>query len=427
MNTHVPQNGTTSPPVKGSIKKKTPNYKGIAQKKDKGIVGILIAWYYWTALKKIEFDEKAKKGLDTAMEANMKRNRFVTVLCFLLLFSLIAVSTTAAQGTFKPKAEYTMQVNVGPAYDWGAGAQRWADLVKEKTNGRIKIKPYFGSSLLAGKQTNWYQAVADGSIDFVVESTINASTVIRSLNLFNLPFFLGSYENVDKIQKGRAGKKIIQDFEKGGIKFLAWGENGFRQLTNSKREVKTPADVAGLKLRVAGSPIFIDIFKQLGADPVNMNWADAVTGFQQKVVDGQENPKSVLTVVKIWEYHKYMTNWNYVLDPLIFGVNMQVWNKFPKDIQKAIQEAAVEAAEWEKAMARAYLDGDRSLNLLKNKFKMDPLPADPFKEAVSKGMVITTLTPAQMKAFRDKMQPVYDKWIPTIGKDVYNLAVQDMK
>jgi len=357
----------------------------------------------------------------------MKRIRFVKVLSCLLIFSLLAVSMTFGAGTFKPKKEYTMQVNVGPAFDWGAGAQRWADLVKEKTNGTVNIKPYFGSSLLAGKQTNWYQAVADGSIDFVVESTINASTVIRALNLFNLPFFLGSYENVDKIENGKAGKKLIQEFEKGGIKFLAWGENGFRQLTNNRREVKTPDDVAGLKLRVVGSPIFIDIFKQLGADPVNMNWADAVTGFQQKVVDGQENPKSVLTVVKIWEYHKYMTNWNYVLDPLIFGVNAKVWSSFPKDIQKAIQEAAVEAGEWEKAMARAYLDGDKSINILKNKFKMAELPPDPFKEAVSKGMVITELTPAQMQAFKDKTRSVKDKWVPMIGKDLYNLAVQDMK
>ena len=361
------------------------------------------------------------------MEAIMTRNRFVAALALLVLFSLMTVSVTVAQGTFKPKAEYTMQVNVGPAYDWGQGAQKWADLVAEKTGGRVKVKPYFGSSLLAGKQTNWYQAVADGSIDFVVESTINASTVVRSLNLFNLPFFLGSYENVDKIENGKAGKKIIQEFEKGGIKFLAWGENGFRQVTNSKREVKTPDDLAGLKLRVVGSPIFIDIFKQLGADPVNMNWGDAVTGFQQKVVDGQENPKSVLVVVKIWEYHKYMTNWNYVLDPLIFGVNTKVWNSFPKDIQKAIQEAAVEAGEWEKALARAYLDGDKSLNILKGKYKMTTLPPDPFKEAVAKGMVITNLTPAQMQAFKDKMQPIYDKWIPKIGKDIYDLAVQDMK
>lgn len=354
----------------------------------------------------------------------MKNPRFALAIAAILLITVAATSVYAAP--FKPKDEYKMQVNVGPAFDWGIGAQKWADLVKEKTNGQINIKPYFGSTLLAGKQTNWYQAVADGSIDFVVESTINASTVIKSLNLFSLPFLMNSYEDADKITGGKSGQLIIKEFEKGGIKFLAWGENGFRQVTNSKREITSPADMKGLKFRYVGSPIFLDIFKQLGADAVNMNWADAVTAFQQGVVDGQENPKSVLTVVKIWEYHKYMTNWNYVLDPLIFGVNMEVWKKFPKDIQEKIQQAAVEAAAYQKALARAYLDGTKSLEILKTRFPGSPTPPDPFKEAVSKGMVITNLTPAQTQAFRDATKPIYDKWIPQIGKAIYDAALKDL-
>lgn len=356
----------------------------------------------------------------------MKGKRIVQAVMILAVL-LMTAGQVFGQAAFKPKAEYTMQVNVGPAYDWGVGAQKWADLVKEKTGGKIIIKPYFGSSLLAGKQTNWYQAVADGSIDFVVESTINASSVVKSLNLFSLPFFIGSYDNVDRIESGKAGQMIINEFEKGGIKFLAWGENGFRQVTNSKRPIKTPQDMAGLKFRVVGSPIFIDIFKQLGADAVSMNWADAVTAFQQGVVDGQENPKSVLTVVKIWEYHKYMTNWYYAIDPLIFGVNADLWKKFPADIQKAILDAAVEAGEYEKALARAYLDGTKSLDILKNKFKVAEAPIEPFGLAVSKGMVITDLTKEQMQAFKDATKPVYDKWIPTIGKTIYEAAIEDMK
>jgi len=306
------------------------------------------------------------------------------------------------------------------------GAQRWADLVKEKTNGEIIIKPYFGSVLLAGKQSIWYQAVADGSIDFVVESTINASSLVKSLNLFSLPFLMSSYEDADAIESGKAGKMVIKEFEKGGVKFLAWGENGFRQVTNSKKVITSPADMKGLKFRYVGSPIFLDIFKQLGADAINMNWADAVTAFQQGVVDGQENPKSVLTVVKIWEYHNYMTNWNYVLDPLIFGVNAEVWKKFPAKYQKAIQEAATEAAEYQKALARTYLDGTKSIDILKNKFKVAAAP-NPFEIAKSKGMVITDLTPAQTQAFKDATKPIYDKWVPIVGKDVYEAALADMK
>jgi TRAP-type transport system periplasmic protein len=354
----------------------------------------------------------------------MKVSRVVLAITVVLLVTL-SVATVSAQA-FKPKAEYKMQVNVGPAFDWGMGAQRWADLVKEKTNGEIIIKPYFGSVLLAGKQSIWYQAVADGSIDFVVESTINASSLVKSLNLFSLPFLMSSYEDADAIESGKAGKMVIKEFEKGGVKFLAWGENGFRQVTNSKKVITSPADMKGLKFRYVGSPIFLDIFKQLGADAINMNWADAVTAFQQGVVDGQENPKSVLTVVKIWEYHNYMTNWNYVLDPLIFGVNAEVWKKFPAKYQKAIQEAATEAAEYQKALARTYLDGTKSIDILKNKFKVAAAP-NPFEIAKSKGMVITDLTPAQTQAFKDATKPIYDKWVPIVGKDVYEAALADMK
>jgi tripartite ATP-independent transporter DctP family solute receptor len=337
---------------------------------------------------------------------------------------LMAFSATQAFGqAFKPKAEYTMQVNVGPLYDWGVGAQLWADLVKQRTNGQINIKPYFGSSLLAGKQTNWYQSVADGAVDFVVDSTINASTVVKSLNLFTLPFLMPSYEAADKIKAGKAGELIIKDFERGGVKHLAWGENGFRQVTNSKRPITSPADMKGLKFRVAAT-MGIDAFKMLGADAVFMNWGDAVTGFQQGVVDGQENPKSVLTVVKIWEYHKYITNWYYVLDPLVFGVNNSLFKKFPADIQKIIWDSAKEAAEIQIALARAYLDGDKSVNFLKTK---GYTPVDAYETAKKAGMIVTELTPAQIQVFKDALQPMYDKWVPIIGKNIYEAALADMK
>ncbi len=338
----------------------------------------------------------------------------------------IKSSTTPPKITFKPKTEYTMQVNVTMAYGWGMGAQRWADLVKAKTNGLINIKPYFGSALLAGKQTNWFQAVSEGSIDFVTDSTINASGVVQSLNVFSLPFFINTYENLDKIEYGEAGKKIIEQMDKLGVVHLAWGENGFREITNSKKPISTPDDMKGLKFRVVGSPIFIDIFKALGSDPVSMNWGDAVTAFQQGAVDGQENPYGVLLPVKIWEYHKYLTNWNYAIDPLIFGVSKSVWATFPTYVKNAIKDAALEAARWEKAYVRRGLDGFTSINILKNEFKDPETVMDMIGYVRSKGMKVIDLTEEQRQAFINATKSVYDKWIPLIGEDIYNLAKKDM-
>ncbi|MEJ2038790.1 MAG: DctP family TRAP transporter solute-binding subunit, partial [Desulfosarcinaceae bacterium] len=263
-------------------------------------------------------------------------------LCFFMLF-LAALPAGAAPF----KKEYKMTVNVGPTFYWGMGAIKFSELVKEKTNGQINIKPYFGSELLKGAQLKSPQMVAKGIIDCAYESTINASPVIPQMNVFSLPFFINTFENLDKLEDGQTGKMIFKAMEKKGLVPLAWAENGFRQITNSKKPILMPEDLKGMRVRVVGSPIFIDTFRQLGADPVNMNWGDAQTAFQQGVVDGQENPVGVLIPVQIWQYHKYVSFWNYLVDPLIVYWGKSEWAKFPPDIQKAIREAAQESAVFE--------------------------------------------------------------------------------
>ncbi|MEX1352691.1 MAG: DctP family TRAP transporter solute-binding subunit [Desulfobacterales bacterium] len=324
------------------------------------------------------------------------------------------------------KKEYKMQINVGPQFYWGMGAQKFSDLVKERTNGQINIKPYWGSSLLKGAQLKSAQLVANGVIDCAMESTINISPVITEANIFSLPFFINNFENLDKMEYGETGKAIFKAMDAKGLVGLAWAENGFRQVTNSKLAIRTPADVKGLRLRVVGSPIFIDTFRQLGADPVNMNWGDAVTAFGQGVVDGQENPVGVLVPVQIWQYHKYATFWNYLVDPVIIYWNKQQWNQFPPDIQKAIKDSAEEAGIFEKALCRAGLDGDKSLNLLKDRFNHTMEVPEPVKFMESKGMTVTFLTDDERNAFIDATKPLYEKWVPKIGQALYKQAMADM-
>ena len=263
-------------------------------------------------------------------------------------------------------------------------------------------------------------------IEVAFESTINNTPVIVENNIFSLPFFINSLENLDKLEQGETGKAIFQAMDKIGVVGLAWGENGFRQITNSKRPIQKPEDLKGLRVRVVGSPIFIDTFRQLGADPINMNWGDAVTAFQQGVVDGQENPVGVLIPVQIFQYHKYVTMWNYLVDPLIVYWNKEQWDAFPDDIRKAIQEAATEAGRFQKAVARAGLDGDKSLNILKNEFNFEMEVPDPVKFFESKGMTVNILNEDQLKAFKAATKPVIDKWIPQLGKGIYEMAQKDL-
>ncbi|MBW2036459.1 MAG: DctP family TRAP transporter solute-binding subunit [Deltaproteobacteria bacterium] len=338
----------------------------------------------------------------------------------------IVLAFAPASEAGRYKKEYKMTLNVGPTFYWGMGAKKFAELVKQKTNGRINIKPYYGSALLKGAQLKSPQMVATGVIDCAYESTINSSPVIPEMNIFSLPFFINTFENLDKLESGETGKAIFKAMDKVGLVGLAWAENGFRQVTNSKRPIHRPEDLKGLRLRVVGSPIFIDTFRQLGADPVNMNWGDAVTAFQQGVVDGQENPVGVLIPVQIFQYHKYATFWNYLVDPVIIYWNKKQWNAFPKEIQKAIREAAQESARFEKALCRAGLDGDKSLNILKKEFNYTMKVPDPVKFLESKGMTVTFLSDKERNAFVEATKPLYKKWIPKIGKDLYEKAKADM-
>ena len=346
----------------------------------------------------------------------------LTVIVALSLTLLFAPFSDAAEF----KKEYKMQLNVGPTFYWGMGAVKFAELAKQKTNGKINIKPYFGSALLKGAQLKSAQLVANGVIDCAYESTINISPVITECNVFSLPFFINTFENLDSMENGATGKAVFEAMEAKGLKPLGWAENGFRQVTNSKRAIRRPEDVKGMRLRVVGSPIFIDIFRQLGADPVNMNWGDAVTAFQQGVVDGQENPVGVLVPVQIYQYHQYTTFWNYLVDPLIIYWNKKEWDAFPKDIQKAVQEAAVESGRFEIALCRAGLDGDKSLNILKNEFNHTMEVPEPVKFLESKGMTVTFLSDEERDAFIEATKPLYEKWVPKIGKDVYEKALADM-
>lgn len=350
-----------------------------------------------------------------------------------LKFALVIAVSLSVVFIFAPssqagnfKKEYKMTLNVGPQFYWGMGAIKFVELVKQKTNGQINIKPYYGSALLKGAQLKSPQMVAKGVIDCAYESTINSSPVMPEMNIFSLPFFINNFENLDKMENGKTGKAIFEAMDKKGLVGLAWAENGFRQVTNGKRAIRSPKDLKGLRLRVVGSPIFIDTFRQLGADPVNMNWGDAVTAFQQGVVDGQENPVGVLVPVQIWQYHKYSTFWNYLVDPVIIYWNKKQFSAFPKDIQKAIREAAVESARFEKALCRAGLDGDKSLNILKNEFNYTMKIPEPVKFMESKGMTVTFLSDDERKAFIEATKSLYDKWVPKIGKDLYEKAKADM-
>ena len=353
--------------------------------------------------------------------------KFGVPAAFAFFCSLLSAPAFAAY-----KAEYKLDIVPSITTGWGMGAQYFSDLVKERSEGKINIKVYPNAQLTTGKQTNAFMLLRNGTIDFACQSTINYSPQIPELNLFALPFFFAAqpdrYKALDAVTNGKAGEMIAKAIEAKGGKFICFGENGFRELTNSKRSIASPEDLDGLKIRVVGSPLFLDTFKALGANPVTMVWSDTMSAIQQGVVDGQENPINTFYPVKIYEYHKFVTNWHYVTDPTLFVVNPKVWDSFSPEDQALLTQAAKEAAAYQIALARVGLDekdGGKNLDFLKGIEKM-PEISDWNKQLTEVGMTVTDLSPEQMKVFMDKTQSVRDAWRSKIGEDLVKAAEEDM-
>jgi tripartite ATP-independent transporter DctP family solute receptor len=318
----------------------------------------------------------------------------------------LAFATPALAQNYK--SEYRMSLVLGTAFPWGKGGEIWANKVREKTNGRINIKLYPGVSLIQGDQTREFSALRQGVIDMAVGSTINWSPQVKQLNLFSLPFLFPDYAAVDAVTQGEVGKSLFATLEKAGVVPLAWGENGYREISNSKHAIKSPADLKGLKIRVVGSPLFLDTFTALGANPTQMSWADAQPAMASGAVDGQENPVSVYMAAKLHTVaQKHMTMWGYINDPLIFVVNKDIWNSWTPADREAVKQAAIEAGKEEIAIARkGMVEADKPL----------------LKDIAANGVTVTQLTPTEREAFVKATRPVYEKWKGQIGADLVGQA-----
>lgn len=324
----------------------------------------------------------------------------------ILALALGSVAPGLQAADYKP--EYRLSTVLGPAFPWGKAGERWAELSRQKTEGRINIRLYPGARLVGGDQTREFSAIRQGVIDLAIGSSINWSPQVRQLNLFSLPFLTPDTKALDALIKGPVGKELLAQVEQQGVVPLAYGENGFRELSNAQRAVRTPADLKGLKIRVVGSPIFSDAFTALGAQPVHMSWADLQAALVNGVVDGQENPLAVFNAAKLGGLgQRHLTLWGYMADPLIFAVNRQVWESWSEADRRAVREAAEQAA---------------AENIIASRKGTGPGDEGLLKELERQGVTITRLDPGQRRVFKELTRPVFEKWADTVGRDMVKRA-----
>jgi TRAP-type transport system periplasmic protein len=359
--------------------------------------GSITAWPLAARAQQPERMGRIGEPIGTTVKLNQGLGMRIKVAAILLI---VAAAFFPGRVAAQYKQEFKMSVIPNRETSWGRAAIRFADAVKFRTNGRIQIKTYFDGQLFAGQQTTEFQLLQQGVADFVIGSTINWSPQVKELNLFSLPFMFPTHPALDAVLTGEPGKRIFQLIEQKGVIPIAWGENGFREVTNAKRPIRRPEDFQGLNIRVVGIPIFADIFRTLGANPVSINFTQMQEAFRHGTVDGQENPIALIIPYQLWAVHKHITLWRYTIDPTILAVSAKTWVSLSPDDRQILREVGELMMAVQKKEAREGLENAAIvIDVLEKIYQMD----------------VTHLSPADVEAFRDKTRSTYNKWADDIG------------
>ena len=273
-----------------------------------------------------------------------------------------------------------------------AAATKFKELVAERSDGKITVEIFPNATL--GDERTLLEGMQIGTVDMGVITNGPVSNFLEEMAVFEMPFLFPSPEAAYKVLDGEIGQELLDRLSEVNLKGLAYAERGFRNLTNSKRPVNSPADLSGLRVRVMENPVYIDSFRELGADAIPMAWTEALTAMQQGTIDGQENPVGVVYSFKLNETQTNMTMTRHTYAPAIFVMGMPKWNELSEETQQIVRQAAQEAAEYERAL-NARLEGEQ-LQALKDA-----------------GM--TVVENADLSAFSAAVQPVYEKYGEKFG------------
>ncbi len=308
------------------------------------------------------------------------------------------LATTVLSGTVSAET-LRLSHNTGDATTWHKGAEKFGELLAEKTGGAYDVRVFPNAQLSGGDQMRQAEMVGRGALDLVVTSAINVTPLVPEMAVFSLPYLYADYAQVDATTQGAPAELLEDILRDKGIEVLAWGENGFREVTNNVRPITSPDDMKGLNMRVAG-PMYIDVMNALGANPQQMQWGETMTALQQGVVDGQENPiGAVIIPQQVFEVQKYLTTWHYSYDPIFLGVSKEVWDGLDAETQDQMHAAADEAMTYQREITReSTADGVAFLR--------------------DKGMEIYEPSEDELQAFRDATKPAFDTWAAKVGTEI---------
>ncbi|HZK70215.1 MAG TPA: TRAP transporter substrate-binding protein [Clostridia bacterium] len=275
------------------------------------------------------------------------------LLALMLIFSTMFITACGSKDTDTPKADNeidTITLNMGATssveHSRYKAAERFVEAVDKASDGKIKAVMQFNGVL--GSETATTQATQEGTLEMVWVSDIGFSSVVPSTGFVNLPYLFPTYEDVDKYYfNGWMGDFVKEDLEAAGFKWLAWLENDYRWMSNSKHPINKPEDLNGLKMRTPETPIYVSYFKSLGTLPTAMSITEVATALQQKTIDGQDNGPILTYAYGFYEFQPYMTKTNHVYSGGAVLMNLDLWDSLSPATQEIIQQAATEAGVWQ--------------------------------------------------------------------------------
>ncbi len=324
----------------------------------------------------------------------------------LIVTGLLALSSSWVSA----KTTFTLSTPDPDSAEITVAARKFAELVAAKTGGEVEIKVFPNGQLYGGDPSAAVRQLAGGSLDMLLLSTSLYANFNPKFTAISIPYLFDDNAQLRAYLAGPLGQELLADLNGIGIRGLSLWQRPFRQMTNSRKPIQSPQDLAGMKFRVPNNPLWVEFFSKMGAAPTPMAFGEVYNALQLRVVDGQENPINIPVTAKFFEVQKFATISNHMADGWVLGINPAKFNALSEKNRQALQAAAAEAEAW-KATNDAN-DAKQSIDFL-----------------VSKGMAVNTLTPEQQRAFVAvakglfprfaqlvKDQAFFDKTLTFVGK-----------
>lgn len=308
------------------------------------------------------------------------------------------LTLAGATGALAQSTEVKIAYALARDSHYGAAADGWDSYVTDTSGGKFQFT-HFPSSAQGGEREVIEGLQLGTGVEAVVVSSGALSNFVPEIGVTDIPFLFRDLDHARNVLDGPIGDTILKAFRERDLIALAWGEQGFRHITNNRQPIEKPEDLAGLKIRTMENPVHIAAFETAGAAPTPMSWPEVIPALQQGAIDGQENPLSVIVSAKLWEVQKYLTVSGHVYSPAMLIVSPTFWNSLSEEDQKIFADGAIKGKE---AM-RAFVDSSEKNGV---------------ETAKAAGMQVNVLSEDQKAAFQEAIQGAYEGYYQTFGKDL---------